>query len=258
MFDLVVLAKILHCPDCSEHAFALLEVTPALCAGDSVVGHWLISSPNAEQLGFSHIDGSPDASGGSALTPHAAQIGETSPSSVSSHRSLMASVSLPLRCFAGLSKPLKRDELTPRSAPTWNSPGSGTPTCPTGTFNLCAGSAILARDIGLTGGSYCRIWSGPDSISREQRGFVAPHTGRSPRVTTVGAPDSARLLPSARLALLTCKDVADVGVGAVGWVELTASFDELSEFSLEGYEFALSLLHLGEFGFEQVGDVAAR
>jgi hypothetical protein len=60
------------------------------CAGGSVVGHWLIGSPNAEQLGFSHIDGSPGTSGGSALTPQVAQIGETSASSVWSHRSLMA------------------------------------------------------------------------------------------------------------------------------------------------------------------------
>ena len=82
-----------------------------ICAGGSFVRHRLISSPNAEQLGFSHIDGSPGASGGSALTPHAVQIGETSPSSVSSHRSLMASVSLPLRRFVHSSK-----TLNPRSS----------------------------------------------------------------------------------------------------------------------------------------------
>jgi len=58
------------------------------------VVHRLIGSPNAGQLGFSHIDGSPGASGGRALTPHAGQIGEMSSSSVSSHRSLIASVSL--------------------------------------------------------------------------------------------------------------------------------------------------------------------
>jgi hypothetical protein len=38
-----------------------------------------INSPNAEQFGFSHIDGSPGASGGNAVTPHAAQIGDSSP-----------------------------------------------------------------------------------------------------------------------------------------------------------------------------------
>jgi len=62
---------------------------------DLVCGHQPIGSPNSEQLGFSHIDGSPGTSGGSALTPHVVQIGETSPSSVSSHRSLMAPVSPP-------------------------------------------------------------------------------------------------------------------------------------------------------------------
>jgi len=50
-------------------------------------------------LGFSHIDGSPGASGGNALTPHEAQIGDTSPSSVSSHRSLMTPVSPTFQCF---------------------------------------------------------------------------------------------------------------------------------------------------------------
>lgn len=61
-----------------------------------------IGTPNSEQLGFSHDDGSPGTSGGSALTPHVVQIGETSASSVSSHRSLMASVSLPSQRFVCL------------------------------------------------------------------------------------------------------------------------------------------------------------
>ena len=64
----------------------------------------VIGSPNSEQLGFSHIDGSPGASGGSALTPHAGQIGDTSASSVSSHRSLIATVSPPSRHFVRTSK----------------------------------------------------------------------------------------------------------------------------------------------------------
>ncbi len=66
---------------------------------DPVGGHRSIASPNAEQFGFSHIDGSPGTSGGSALTPHAGQIGETSSSSVSSHRSRIGSVSL---CCPGI------------------------------------------------------------------------------------------------------------------------------------------------------------
>ena len=35
-----------------------------------------IGSPKVEQFGFSHIDGSPIASGGRALTPHSGQIGD--------------------------------------------------------------------------------------------------------------------------------------------------------------------------------------
>ena len=61
-----------------------------------------IGTPNSEQFGFSHDDGSPGTSGGSALTPHVVQIGETSASSVSSQRSLMASVSLPSQRFVCL------------------------------------------------------------------------------------------------------------------------------------------------------------
>lgn len=56
-------------------------------AGQSDIG-----SPKAEQSGFSHIDGSPIASGGSALTPQCGQMGETSSWSMSSQRSLMTSV----------------------------------------------------------------------------------------------------------------------------------------------------------------------
>jgi hypothetical protein len=75
------------------------------------VRHRLISSPNAGQFGFSHIDGSPGASGGSALTPQEGQIGEKSPSSASSssHRSLMPSVSLPLQRFVRSWRTLERD-----------------------------------------------------------------------------------------------------------------------------------------------------
>ena len=52
--------------------------------------------------------------------------------------------------------------------------------------------------------------------------------------------------------------MADVGAGAVGWVELMASFDELSEFCFEGFELTLPLVYVGEFGFEQIDDVVAR
>ena len=54
--------------------------------GGTVGQHW-IGSSKAEQSAFSQVDGSPGISGGSALTPHASQIGEAS-SSVSSHMSL--------------------------------------------------------------------------------------------------------------------------------------------------------------------------
>ena len=49
--------------------------------------------------GFRTIDASPGASGGSALTPHTAQIGETSSPSMPSHRLLMATVSPLLQRF---------------------------------------------------------------------------------------------------------------------------------------------------------------
>ena len=48
-----------------------------------------MGSSKAGQSAFSQVDGPPGITGGSALTPHASQIGEAS-SSVSSHRSLMA------------------------------------------------------------------------------------------------------------------------------------------------------------------------
>jgi hypothetical protein len=51
-----------------------------------------IGSPKLEQFGFSHIDGSPIASAGRALTPHSGQIGDVSSGSMSSHSSLTTAV----------------------------------------------------------------------------------------------------------------------------------------------------------------------
>ena len=109
--DAVQLAIVVETRICRVHdvrdILAALAALAALavqrCSG-SVRGHRPIISPNSEQLGFSHIDGSQGASGGSALTPHVVQIGEMSPSSVSSHKSLITSVSLSLRRFVRRSK----------------------------------------------------------------------------------------------------------------------------------------------------------
>lgn len=53
------------------------------------------------------------------------------------------------------------------------------------------------------------------------------------------------------------EDVADIGVGAVGWVELVAAFDELVEFVFERGELSAALLDIAEFGLEEIVDVGA-
>lgn len=48
-----------------------------------------------------------------------------------------------------------------------------------------------------------------------------------------------------------CDDVADVCVGAVGWVEVVTGFDELLKFCCQGGEFVLTCPDVDEFLFQQ-------
>ena len=45
--------------------------------------------------------------------------------------------------------------------------------------------------------------------------------------------------------------MADFAGGAVGWVELSAAFEEFGEFAFERGELAATLSDFGEFGFEE-------
>jgi len=53
------------------------------------------------------------------------------------------------------------------------------------------------------------------------------------------------------------EDVADVAFGAVGWVELSAAFDELFQFVFEGSELFAALADVGELCIEEGIDVGA-
>jgi len=52
-------------------------------------------------------------------------------------------------------------------------------------------------------------------------------------------------------------DVADLGVAAVGWVELVAAADQDFELCFEGVELPLSCLDVAQLGGEQGADVGA-